>query len=151
MLARIGALNFISDEAQMHRRDALWQIEKAARNVGPLLRDVVEPDEASPLYKMNMEERLVADFHGTGMTVGPHPMAYRREELRKNGISSAAELRNIRHGKQAVVAGCVITRQRPGTAKGLIFITLEDETGNANVIVMPDLYSEDPMVVLRNE
>ncbi len=149
MLARIGALNFISHETQMHRRDALWQIEKAARGVGPLLRNVMEPDEASPLYKMNMEERLVADFHGTGMTVGPHPMAYRREELRKNGISSAAELRNIRHGRLAVVAGCVITRQRPGTAKGLIFITLEDETGNANVIVMPDLYSEDPMVVLR--
>jgi error-prone DNA polymerase len=149
MLARIGALNFISREAQLHRRDALWQIEKAARSVGPLLRDVVEPDEASPLYRMNTEERLVADFHGTGMTVGPHPMAYRREELRKMGISSAAELRQIRHGKSAVVAGCVITRQRPGTAKGLIFITLEDETGNANVIVMPDLYSKDPIVVLR--
>ncbi len=149
MLARIGALNFISGEAQMHRRDALWQIEKAARNVGPLLRDVVEPDETSPLNRMNTEERLVADFHGTGMTVGPHPMAYRREELRKVGISSAAELRRIRHGRSAVVAGCVITRQRPGTAKGLIFITLEDETGNANVIVMPDLYSKDPMVVLR--
>ena len=95
MLARIGALNFISDETQIHRRDALWQIEKAARNVGPLLRDVVEPDETSPLDKMNMEERLVADFHGTGMTVGPHPMAYRREEMRKKGISSAAELRKI--------------------------------------------------------
>lgn len=149
MLAKIGALNFISRETQLHRRDALWQIEKAARNVGPLLRDVVEPDEASPLYRMNIEERLVADFHGTGMTVGRHPMAYHREELRKKGISSAAELRNIRHGKPAVVAGCVITRQRPGTAKGLIFITLEDETGNANVIVMPDLYSKDPMVVLH--
>jgi error-prone DNA polymerase len=149
MLARIGALNFISCEAQLHRRDALWQIEKAARNVGPLLRDVVEPDETSPLNRMNTEERLVADFHGTGMTVGPHPMAYHREELRKMGISSAAELRSIRHGRSAVVAGCVITRQRPGTAKGLIFITLEDETGNANVIVMPDLYSKDPMVVLR--
>jgi error-prone DNA polymerase len=149
MLARIGALNFISGEAQLHRRDALWQIEKAARNVGPLLRDVVEPDETSPLDKMNIEERLVADFHGTGMTVGPHPMAYRREEMRRMGISSAAELRKIHHGKQAMVAGCVITRQRPGTAKGLIFITLEDETGNANVIVMPDLYSKDPMVVLR--
>lgn len=149
MLARIGALNFISREAQLHRRDALWQIEKAARNVGPLLRDMAEPDEASPLYRMNTEERLVADFHGTGMTVGPHPMAYRREELRKMGISSAEELRRIRHGRSAIVAGCVITRQRPGTAKGLIFITLEDETGNANVIVMPDLYSKDPIVVLR--
>jgi error-prone DNA polymerase len=149
MLARIGALNRISAEAQLHRRDALWQIEKAARQPGPLLRDVVEPDVASPLSMMETEERLIADYHGTGLTVGPHPMAYRRTALRKAGICSAAELRQLPHGKQAVVAGCVITRQRPGTAKGLIFLTLEDETGNANIIVMPDVYSRDPMVVLR--
>jgi error-prone DNA polymerase len=98
---------------------------------------------------MEIEERLIADYHGTGMTVGPHPMAYRRTELRNLGICSAEELRRLPHGKAAVVAGCVITRQRPGTAKGLIFLTLEDETGNANIIVMPDVYSSDPMVVLH--
>jgi error-prone DNA polymerase len=65
------------------------------------------------------------------------------------GIRSAAELRQLPHGKPAVVAGCVITRQRPGTAKGLIFLTLEDETGNSNIIVMPDVYANDPMVVLH--
>jgi error-prone DNA polymerase len=149
MLARVGALNRISPDVPLHRRDALWQIEKAARRVGPLLENVTEADEASPLYRMDVEERLVADYHGTGMTVGPHPMAYRRKALRSQGILSAAELRQTPHGKTAVVAGCVITRQRPGTAKGLIFITLEDETGNANIIVMPDLYSSDPMVVLH--
>ncbi|HEX7288323.1 MAG TPA: error-prone DNA polymerase [Candidatus Angelobacter sp.] len=149
MLARIGALNHISRETPLHRRDALWQIEKAARKAGPLLEGVVEPDTASPLYKMEVEERLVADYHGTGMTVGPHPMAYRRAALRDLGICSAAELRRIQHGKPAVVAGCVITRQRPGTAKGLIFVTLEDETGNANIIVSPDVYRADPMVVLH--
>jgi error-prone DNA polymerase len=149
MLARIGALNRISGETQMHRRDALWQIEKAARPPGPLLRDVVEADAASPLYRMEIEERLVADYHGTGLTIGPHPMAYRRTALQKMGIRSAAELRQLRHGKSAVVAGCVITRQRPGTAKGLIFLTLEDETGNSNIIVMPDVYANDPMVVLH--
>jgi error-prone DNA polymerase len=149
MLARIGALSHINPNTEMHRRDALWQIEKAARKVGPLLENVIEPDAASPLHKMEVEERLVADYHGTGMTVGPHPMAYRRSELRQMGILSAAELRESPHGKQAVVAGSVITRQRPGTAKGLIFITLEDETGNANIIVMPDLYSSDPLVVLH--
>jgi error-prone DNA polymerase len=149
MLARIGALNRISSETQLHRRDALWQIEKAARQPGPLLRDIVEPDAASPLYRMETEERLIADYHGTGLTVGPHPMAYRRTALRGMGICSAAELRQQPHGKPAVVAGCVITRQRPGTAKGLIFLTLEDETGNANIIVMPDVYANDPMVVLR--
>ena len=149
MLARIGALNKIGAHAQLHRRDALWQIEKAARKVGPLLEGVIEPDAASPLYKMDTEERLIADYHGTGMTLGPHPMAYRRTELRSKGISSAAELRQLAHGRPAVVAGAVITRQRPGTAKGLIFLTLEDETGNANIIVTPDIYSSDPMVVLH--
>ncbi len=149
MLARIGALNHINPNTEMHRRDALWQIEKAARKVGPLLENVIEPDAASPLRKMEIEERLVADYHGTGMTVGPHPMAYQRSALRRMGILSAAELREEPHGKQAVVAGSVITRQRPGTAKGLIFLTLEDETGNANIIVMPDLYSSDPLVVLH--
>ena len=149
MLARIGALNNVSAEASLHRRDALWQIEKAARQPGPLLREVVEADAVSPLYRMEIEERLIADYHGTGMTVGPHPMAYRRTALRKMGICSAAELRQQPNGKPAVVAGCVITRQRPGTAKGLIFLTLEDETGNANIIVMPDVYSADPMVVLH--
>jgi error-prone DNA polymerase len=149
MLARIGALNKVSAQAQLHRRDALWQIEKAARQPGPLLREMVEADAVSPLYRMEIEERLIADYHGTGMTVGPHPMAYRRTALRNMGICSAAELRQHPHGKPAVIAGCVITRQRPGTAKGLIFLTLEDETGNANIIVMPDVYSNDPMVVLH--
>jgi error-prone DNA polymerase len=149
MLARIGALNKIRAQTQLHRRDALWQIEKAARQPGPLLRDVIEADAGSPLDRMEIEERLIADYHGTGMTVGPHPMAYRRTALRRMGICSAAELRRQPHGKAAVVAGCVITRQRPGTAKGLIFLTLEDETGNANIIVMPDVYSADPMVVLN--
>ena len=149
MLARIGALNKISEQNQLHRRDALWQIEKAARQPGPLLANVIEDDAASPLDQMDVEERLIADYHGTGMTVGPHPMAYRRGSLRRMGICSAAELRQLPNGKPAVVAGCVITRQRPGTAKGLIFLTLEDETGNANVIVMPDVYSRDPMTVLH--
>jgi error-prone DNA polymerase len=149
MLARIGALNHINPNTEMHRRDALWQIEKAARKAGPLLETVVEADTASPLHQMEVEERLVADYHGTGMTVGPHPMAYQRSALRRMGILSAAELRESPHGKQAVVAGSVITRQRPGTAKGLIFITLEDETGNSNIIVMPDLYSSNPLVVLH--
>ena len=78
MLARIGALNHLNDATELHRRDALWQIEKAARKAGPLLENVVEADTASPLYRMEVEERLVADYHGTGMTVGPHPMAYQR-------------------------------------------------------------------------
>ncbi len=150
VLATIGALNNIpTSGAKLHRRDALWQVQKYGSRVSPLLEGVVDQDAESPLKRMEIEERLVADFHGTGMTVGPHPMAYRREQLRTMGIVSASELRRLPNNKPAVAAGCVITRQRPGTAKGLIFLTLEDETGHANVIVMPDIYASDPMVVLH--
>jgi error-prone DNA polymerase len=149
MLAEIGALNRISPQVQLHRRDALWQVEKASRKAGPLLREIVEEDAPSPLPPMRTEERLIADYHGTGMTTGPHPMAYRRDELRARGICSAQELRNLPHGSHATIAGCVIIRQRPGTAKGLIFMTLEDETGHARVIVMPDFYDKNRAPVLH--
>jgi error-prone DNA polymerase len=150
MLATVGALNPISGPGlSAHRRDALWQIQKYGSRVPALLEGSVEQDEASPLKQMDTEERLIADYDGTGMTIGPHPMAYRRQELRQMGIVSASELRKLPHNRLAIAAGCVITRQRPGTAKGLIFLTLEDETGHANIIVMPDVYSADPMSVLH--
>jgi error-prone DNA polymerase len=149
MLAQVGALNNISSDTKLHRRDALWQVEKAGKKVGELLEGIVEQDALSPLPQMDTEERLVSDYHGTGMTTGPHPMFYRREEMRKLNIKSASELRAMKHGMRATVAGAVITRQRPGTAKGLIFLTLEDETGNANVIVMPDIYEKYRQAVLE--
>jgi error-prone DNA polymerase len=124
----------------LHRRDALWQVERAVRKSGPLLERLSEPDLPSPLRPMNHEERLVADFHGTGLTVGPHPMAYRREWLSAMGIRRASELRELPSGKRLRIGGCVITRQRPGTAKGFVFLSLEDETGVANAIVAPDLF-----------
>lgn len=99
---------------------------------------------------MNVEERLVADYAGTGLTVGKHPMYYRRAELRRGNILSARELRTCRDGEFVRIAGRVIARQRPGTAKGFIFISMEDETGIANVIVTPDLYDEDRLVVTRS-
>ncbi|HKD79732.1 MAG TPA: error-prone DNA polymerase [Candidatus Angelobacter sp.] len=146
MLASIGALNNIN--ARLHRRDALWQVAKAGWRVGSLLREVVESDASSPLSAMDVEERLIADYHGTGLTVGPHAMAYRRPEMKRLGIKSAADLKQMPHGKPATVGGCVITRQRPGTAKGLIFMTLEDETGNSNVIITPDFYEKNRVSVL---
>jgi error-prone DNA polymerase len=132
---------------QLHRRDALWQVERAIRNSGPLLEAQPEPDSPSPLERMNHEERLVADFHGTGLTVGPHPMAYRREWLTAMGIRRASELRDIPSGKRLRIGGCVITRQRPGTAKGFVFLSLEDETGVANAIVMPDLFHRNRLLL----
>jgi error-prone DNA polymerase len=149
MLAKIGALNNLSPDAKLHRRDALWQVEKAVRRSGPLLEGIAEMDSSSPLRRMDVEERLVADYHGTGLTTGHHPMAYRREMLSAQGVKSAIELNKIPHGKEAAVAGCVITRQRPGTAKGIIFMTLEDETGTARVIISPDFYDQNRMAVLN--
>ncbi len=137
-----------------HRRDALWQVERAGRPAGPLLKSIPQLDHDSPLahsplLKMTDEERLVADFHGTGLTVGPHPMAYRRAELKKLGIRSAIDLQTLPNGKRLKIAGCVICRQRPGTASGLIFLSLEDETGISNAVVMPDIYESNRMIVLH--
>jgi error-prone DNA polymerase len=134
-------------EEVFHRRDALWQVERAVRGSGPLLEKVPEPDSPSPLKPMNLEERLVADFHGTGLTVGPHPMAYRRDWLNAMGIRRASELRDIPNGKRLRIGGCVITRQRPGTAKGFVFLSLEDETGVANAIITPDLFHRNRLLL----
>ncbi|HET7893420.1 MAG TPA: OB-fold nucleic acid binding domain-containing protein, partial [Candidatus Sulfotelmatobacter sp.] len=133
--------------SKFHRRDALWQVERAVRGSGPLLEAQPEPDAPSPLQPMNHEERLVADFHGTGLTVGPHPMAYRRDWLNAMGIRRASELRNIPSGKRLRIGGCVIVRQRPGTAKGFVFLSLEDETGVANAIITPDLFHQNRLLL----
>jgi len=134
-------------EKKLHRRDALWQVERAVRGSGPLLENLPEPDSPSPLRPMNHEERLVADFHGTGLTVGPHPMAYRRDWLNAMGIRRASELRDLPSGKRLRIGGCVITRQRPGTAKGFVFVSLEDETGVANAIITPDLFHRNRLLL----
>ena len=133
--------------SRLHRRDALWQVERAVRASGPLLEQQPEPDAPSPLAPMNHEERLVADFHGTGLTVGPHPMAYRRAWLNAMGIRRASELRDLPSGKRLRIGGCVIVRQRPGTAKGFVFLSLEDETGVANAIITPDLFHQNRLLL----
>ncbi len=177
-LAEVGALNFISAKQGFHRRDALWQVERAARRPGPLLEaqeptsklDDSERSQAipeasadanatlsepcvtldSPLLPMTAEERLVADFRGTGMTVGPHPMTYRRAEMRAHGVRAAIELAKLPDGMHVRVAGAVIVRQRPGTAKGFVFLSMEDETGIANVIITPQLFEKDHTVVVHH-
>jgi error-prone DNA polymerase len=156
-LAEVGALNSLSSRRGFHRRDALWQVERAARRPGPLLEAPEtakqEPEAAvsdSPLAQMTDEERLVADFRGTGLTVGPHPMTYRRAELKQRGIRAAIELSRLPDGTRVQVAGAVIARQRPGTAKGFVFLSLEDETGIANAIITPQLFEQDHIVVVHN-
>jgi error-prone DNA polymerase len=151
-LARVGALNWM--EGVQHRRDAIWQAEQCSRPAGPLLRDA-ETDEAastaSPLKQMTDEERLVADYSGTGLTTGRHPMAFRRAEMRRAGILSALDLRNAQDGVWVRAAGAIIARQRPGTALGFIFLSMEDETGIANVIIHPELYERDRLLISRGK
>ena len=165
-LADIGALNAFGYD----RRSALWQAEQAVRPSGELFTtmnaelaenlfenensadsavsalNVVDQDR-SPLKPMTEAERIVADYSGTGLTVGRHPMALRRDELATRGVMRASDLRSARHGRRVRVAGMVITRQRPGTAKGFVFLTLEDETGVANIIVRPDLFARERLVI----
>jgi error-prone DNA polymerase len=155
-LAAVGALNFIEPgyagilpaserwqarclRTQRNRRDALWQVERVARDAGPLY-ERLEEGGGSPLMPMALNERLNADLRGTGITIGRHPMAHQRESLNKMNVACAADLKNLRHGVSVKVAGWVIVRQRPGTAKGFVFLSLEDETGIANIIVRPQLF-----------
>jgi error-prone DNA polymerase len=153
LLARIGALNNLNGIE--HRRDALWQVERAGKLEGPLFRQSSEAlqdnTELLPLQQMSTEDRLVADYSGTGLTVGKHPMHYRRPSLRSQSVLSAHELRTRQNGEFVRTAGCVIARQRPGTAKGFIFLSMEDETGIANVIVTPDLYERQRVLVTRSK
>jgi len=100
---------------------------------------------------MTPEERLVADFRGTGMTVGLHPIDYRRTEMKTLGVRSAQELRCVPNGKPVRIAGCVIARQRPGTAKGFVFLSLEDETGIANAIITPDVFEQNRVTVTQEQ
>jgi error-prone DNA polymerase len=174
VLAEVGALNSLGYD----RRSALWQVERSVRPSGELFttddpgafpaagpqpaapsqRPPVEdpqlaapsrrPPAVSPLTPMTAGERLVADYAGTGLTIGPHPMALRRHELSMRAVLRASDLPRVAPGRRVRTAGMVITRQRPGTAKGFVFLTLEDETGLANVIVRPDIYERDRSTIV---
>ncbi len=166
VLAEIGALNAFG----LDRRSALWQVERVVRPPGELFEEaddrgpwtvdcgswtvdrgpwtVNRPNE-SPLVPMTASERLVADYAGTSLTIGPHPMSFRRHELSMRGVLPAIELPRVRTGRRVRTAGMVITRQRPGTAKGFVFLTLEDETGVANIIVRPDFYDQERQTLIE--
>ena len=170
-LAAVGALNFIQPKGfkfqvssftkqepetldleletrETHRRDALWQVERVARPAGELYEELQEADGNSPLVPMTRPERMDADFRGTGLTIGRHPVAYHRAELDKLGACRAIDMPARRNGSLINVAGWVIVRQRPGTAKGFVFLTLEDETGVANVIITPQTFDKYRLVIV---
>jgi error-prone DNA polymerase len=169
-LASVGALNFIQENVrqtlvcrsvesavpddklkcveQTNRRDALWQVERVTRPAGELYEELHETDGNSPLTPMTRPERMNADFRGTGLTIGRHPVAYHRTELNRLGASRAIDMQTMNDGSRIKVGGWVIVRQRPGTAKGFVFLTLEDETGVANVIVTPQLFDKYRLVLV---
>jgi error-prone DNA polymerase len=152
-LAEAGALNAFG----LTRRSALWQVEKAGRPRGELFRqaDKRQHDpsdgDVSPLAEMSLSERLYTDITTTGLTMGPHPIALHREGLDARGVKRAWDLSRLREGTPVRVAGAVICRQRPGTAKGFVFLTLEDETGLVNITVRPDLFETHGQVVVTSE
>ena len=166
-LAEVGALNGFA----AHRREALWEVEKNPRQedlFSPPPRSAApvrvslrvekksvlsSPDSgdraipACPLLPMTPGERLRADYQGLNLTTGPHPMALIRKNLPSPGFWRATDLPQARHGQTVRIAGNVICRQRPGTAKGFVFVSLEDETGVSNAIVTPQLFEKFRLVI----
>jgi error-prone DNA polymerase len=131
-LAEIGACSSLG----LGRREALWQV---AALRGGLLADAV-PRDPSPLREMSRVEETLSDYRGTGVTIGPHLMTHLRARLRRRGVLAARDLVGVPDGSWVRTAGVIIVRQRPGTAKGFLFLTLEDETGTANAVVVPDQF-----------
>jgi error-prone DNA polymerase len=134
----------------MKRRQALWQVEEVCRPGGPLLAELEASQQEipSPLNDMTAQERLCADYWGTGITIGPHPMALQRQKLTRMGVRSASQLTRLPDGKRVLVAGGVIARQRPQTARGFFFMSLEDESGIANIVVHPELLERNRLLLL---
>jgi len=144
-LAELGALGSLG----LERRAALWEIELAARPAGALYEGIPGPPSPSPLPSMTAEEALVADCEGTGLTLGPHPMVFHRERLERLRVARAIDLPGLKDGRAVRVAGAVVVRQRPGTAKGFVFLNLEDETGLVNVVVPPPLFHRYRLILVQ--
>ena len=142
-LAHAGALGSLD----LTRRAALWQVAAASKDLGPLY-DTLDDGSASPLSEMSRFEETVSDYATTEMTAGPHLIAYYRAALKRHAVLSAAELDRCRDGDVVRMGGAVVVRQRPGTAKGFVFLSLEDETGMAQAIVRPDLFRENRALIV---
>jgi len=158
-LAAIGAFNALGGT----RRGNVWRAAVPVagplftgvddRQAGPLPHNSAEMPQPNaetphPIADMTLAERLAADYAGTGLTLGPHPMRLRRAALARDGVIAAADLASGTNGRRVRVAGSVIVRQRPGTAKGFVFLSLEDETGIANVIVTPQLFARHRLTLV---
>ena len=138
-LAELGALVSLPD-AGTSRRAALWQVAGIERDRRSLFAGVAPPEDSAPLPAMSPLEETLADYRASGLTTGPHVMTHLRDALRERGLLCAAALRDVPDGRWVRTAGHVIVRQRPGSAKGMCFLTLEDETGTANAVLTPQQF-----------
>jgi len=144
-LASVGALNGLAE----HRRAALWQVEAAWSSDEELFHRFSEEEETLiPLEPMSRIERMNADFSGMSLTTGVHPMAILRERMPES-TWRAGDLTLAKNGERVTIAGSVICRQRPGTAKGFVFVSLEDETGIANAVVPPSNFEKQRLVITQ--
>jgi len=143
ILASVGALAAFG----LTRRAALWQVARLSKSAGPLLDRLTDP-EPSPLAEMTAVEETQADYSGSQLTLGPHPLTYFRPQLERKGVTPAARLDALPNGAKVRTAGSVIVRQRPGTAKGILFLTLEDETGMSQAVVSPDLLQQHRKLIV---
>jgi error-prone DNA polymerase len=135
-LAEAGAFESLAPT----RRAALWQA-RAPRAPGLFQRRAV-PEPAERLPELRAGERLLLDYRHKGLSVGDHPMRHFRDELRARRVVTAAELFDCRQGQRVEVAGVVTCRQQPATASGVVFLTLEDETGFLNLVLWNRVYEE---------
>jgi error-prone DNA polymerase len=150
-LAACGALNPLDPKNQLHRRDALWQVAKFGMPTGPLFQDIPDYDPTSILLRMTDMERLITDHHISGFTIGRHAMAYRREDLNRMHLSTLHAARNGHAGQFVKTAGEVTVTQRPGTAKGIMFMTLHDETGYCDVVIKPAVYQQHRSLIKKSK
>ncbi|MCC7308095.1 MAG: hypothetical protein IT173_11055, partial [Acidobacteria bacterium] len=149
-LSLAGALNF---DNTVHRREALWQSELAIQPKGELFEIEQDGSSRSPAFIKRMEgiELVDADLRRTGISIGKHPVSFFREELNKRGVLTSRQTLALKKGQIVSAAGAVIIRQRPMTANNVVFITLEDETGFSNFVVMPDVFEKYRAVINQSD
>jgi error-prone DNA polymerase len=151
ILADCGALNSLSRD----RRSAYWQaLSQEASDIDMPLLAAMQADEDDPLpdflSMMHPMEEVVADYETTGVSLVGHPIQFYRDRLKGQRVVTAAELKGLRHGQFVRVAGLILLRQRPSTAKGITFATMEDETGSINLVLHPTTWETYYMVCKRS-
>ena len=132
----------------LSRREALWEVMALSDEHNPLFDSVESSPIEANLPIMPLGQEVMTDYSTTSLSLKRHPLTLVRDILQKDRIITAAELENTPHGRWVRVAGLVLIRQRPGTASGIVFVTLEDETGVANVIVTPQLFDKNRSVLV---